>query len=151
MEFGNFSWLWQFTAWYVGFYLGSSGNIFHLTIQAILFCVGVEMVSSGVGKGRLICYMLIMSWITPLGVAIGIIVTSQGTRQESPDQVKLHEDLWEFLVISQLRYINNRRFQILAVAVLQGLAAGTLLYITFYEVRNLDIHTFMINLNTGAG
>ena len=51
------------------------------------------MVTSGVGKGRLICYMLVMSWITPLGVAIGIIVTSQGARQDSPNQVKLTVNL----------------------------------------------------------
>ena len=51
------------------------------------------MVTSGVGKIRLICYMLVMSWITPLGVAIGIIVTSQGSRQDSPNQVKLPVDL----------------------------------------------------------
>ena len=47
------------------------------------------MVSSGVGKVRLICYMLVMSWITPVGVAIGVIVTSQDKRQDSPNQVKL--------------------------------------------------------------
>ena len=51
------------------------------------------MVTSGVRKVRLICYMLVMSWITPLGVAIGIIVTSQGSRQDSPNQVKLPVDL----------------------------------------------------------
>ena len=110
------------------------------------------MVTSGVGKGRLVCYMLVMSWITPLGVAIGIIVTYQGARQDSPNQVKLPVDLHS---LESLYCVtpNNESVQILAVAVLQGLAAGTLLYITFYEVRDVDLpgysHIFVSLTGTG--
>ena len=79
----------------------------------IVFCVGTDMLTSGVKKMKLIVYMIILSLNTPIGILIGIIVT---LHQESEDSGS----------------------HVLAIGVLQGLAAGTLLYITFFEVLARD-------------
>ena len=63
------------------------------------------MVSSGVGKVRLTCYMLVMSWITPVGVAIGIVVISQGAKEDNPDQAKFQQ-----INIAMLPNTNSSRF-----------------------------------------
>ena len=57
-------------------------------------------------------YMVVLSLNTPLGILIGILVT-------------LHME-------------NATGGHILLIGVLQGLAAGTLLYITFFEVLARD-------------
>ena len=41
----------------------------------IVFCVGTDMLTSGVKKMKLIVYMIILSLNTPIGILIGIIVT----------------------------------------------------------------------------
>ena len=56
----------------------------------------------------IVMYMVVLSMVTPIGVVIGIIVTVH-MEQASGEHV-------------------------LVIGVLQGLAAGTLLYITFCEV-----------------
>ncbi|KAJ9579487.1 hypothetical protein L9F63_024405, partial [Diploptera punctata] len=73
---------------------------------AILFCIGLELVTSGVRVLNLVLYIVILSLVSPLGVVIGILVT--GTVQD------------------------------LVVAVLQGIAGGTILYITFFEVLDRE-------------
>lgn len=66
------------------------------------------MVSNGIKKCQIIGYMITLGMVTPIGITIGIVLTLQsGAESES---------------------------QTLIVGVLQGLAAGTLLYITFFEV-----------------
>jgi len=77
---------------------------------AVVFCIGTEMVSSGLGQVRIIVSMLILGLVTPLGVLVGMLLTHQA---ESGGQVLL-------------------------VGVLQGMAGGTLLYITFFEVLNRE-------------
>merc|ERR1719295_418828 len=62
---------------------------------------------------KLIVYMIILSLNTPIGILIGIIVTLHKESEDSGSHV-------------------------LAIGVLQGLAAGTLLYITFFEVLSRD-------------
>merc|ERR1719410_2482238 len=62
---------------------------------------------------KLIVYMIILSLNTPIGILIGIIVTLHKESEDSGSHV-------------------------LAIGVLQGLAAGTLLYITFFEVLARD-------------
>jgi len=75
---------------------------------AIMFCVGLEMLTSKVRVGIYVVYMVTLGCVTPLGVVIGILVTEYVT-----DPTPTHT---------------------LSIAVLQAIAAGTLLYVTFMEV-----------------
>lgn len=75
---------------------------------AIMFCIGLEMLASKIKVVIYVSYMVTLGLITPIGVAIGIAVT-----EYSHDQSPAH---------------------LLTIAILQGLAAGTLLYVTFLEV-----------------
>jgi len=79
---------------------------------AILFCIGLELVTSGVRVINLILYIVTLALVSPLGVAIGILVTVKSST-EGPTQD-------------------------LTVAVLQGIAGGTILYITFFEVLDRE-------------
>jgi len=79
---------------------------------AILFCIGLELVTSGVRVINLMLYIVTLALVSPLGVAIGILVTVKSS-SEGPTQD-------------------------LAVAVLQGIAGGTILYITFFEVLDRE-------------
>ena len=78
----------------------------------IVFCMGTDMISIGVKKIRIIIYMIVLSINTPIGILVGILVTAH--LEEASGQ------------------------HILVIGVLQGLAAGTLLYITFFEVLARD-------------
>lgn len=75
---------------------------------AIMFCIGLEMLASKIKVAIYVSYMVTLGLITPVGVAIGIAVT-----EYSHDQSPTH---------------------MLTIAILQGVAAGTLLYVTFLEV-----------------
>jgi len=75
---------------------------------AIIFCIGTEMIADNTKTSLIVIYMVVLSLVTPLGIIIGIIVTEH-----------MEEDSGE---------------HVLAIGVLQGLAAGSLLYITFCEV-----------------
>jgi len=67
------------------------------------------MVSNGLKKCEIILYMVTLGIVTPIGITIGIVLTvSSGESQTSSE--------------------------VLVVGVLQGIAGGTLLYITFFEV-----------------
>jgi zinc transporter 1/2/3 len=79
---------------------------------AILFCIGLELVTSGVRVINIVLYIVILALVSPLGVAIGILVTIKSST-EGPTQD-------------------------LVVAVLQGIAGGTILYITFFEVLDRE-------------
>jgi zinc transporter 1/2/3 len=76
--------------------------------SAILFCIGLQLVTSGIRLLSLVVYIVILSLVSPLGVVIGILVTLHST-SDGPAQD-------------------------LVVAVLQGVAGGTILYVTFFEV-----------------
>lgn len=75
---------------------------------AIMFCIGLEMLASSIRVGIFVAYMVTLGLITPIGVAIGIVVT-QYFQDPTP-------------------------FHTLIIGILQGIAAGTLLYVTFLEV-----------------
>lgn len=75
---------------------------------AIMFCIGLEMLASNIRVKIYIVYMVTLGLITPLGVIIGIVVT-----EYFQDPTPSHT---------------------LTIGVLQGVAAGTLLYVTFLEV-----------------
>jgi zinc transporter 1/2/3 len=76
--------------------------------SAILFCIGLELVTSGIRLLNLVVYIVVLSVVSPVGVVIGTLVTLHSS-SDGPDQDLL-------------------------VAVLQGVAGGTILYITFFEV-----------------
>lgn len=75
---------------------------------AIMFCIGMEMLASKLRVLLYVIYMVELGLITSIGVAIGILVTEY---VQDPSAVHL-----------------------LIIAILQGIAAGTLLYVTFLEV-----------------
>ncbi|PNF35346.1 Zinc transporter ZIP1 [Cryptotermes secundus] len=79
---------------------------------AILFCIGLELVTSGIRLLNLVLYVVILSLVSPLGVVVGILVTVDSST-EGP-------------------------VQDLVVAVMQGIAGGTILYITFFEVLDRE-------------
>ena len=64
--------------------------------------------------------MITLSLVTPLGVIIGMVITEYVDSQSAT--------------------------QIFVIGILQGLAGGTLLYITFYEDFKLVIHNMHTNL-----
>ena len=41
----------------------------------IVFCVGTDMISSGLKKIKIVIYIVVLSLNTPLGILIGILVT----------------------------------------------------------------------------
>lgn len=75
---------------------------------AIMFCIGMEMLASRLRLLLYVAYMVELGLITSVGVAVGILVTE---------------------------YVQNpSALHLLIIAILQGIAAGTLLYVTFLEV-----------------
>jgi zinc transporter 1/2/3 len=75
-------------------------------------CVA-EMVSNKTRKAKLILSMVVLSMVTPLGVLIGLVLTLHGQTETGA--------------------------HVMLVGVLQGVAGGTLLYITFFEVRRWSL------------
>lgn len=75
---------------------------------AIMFCIGLEMLASSIRICIYVAYMVTLGLITPIGVAIGILVTEY--------------------------FQDPTPFHTLIISILQGVAAGTLLYVTFLEV-----------------
>ncbi|XP_045101639.1 protein zntC-like isoform X2 [Portunus trituberculatus] len=74
----------------------------------IAFCMGLELLASGTSAGVMVIYMVVFALVSPLGVAFGILVTENLAADTSS--------------------------HLLTVTVLQGLAGGTILYVTFFEV-----------------
>lgn len=74
----------------------------------IAFCMGLELLASGTSAGLMVIYMVVFALVSPLGVAFGILVT-------------------ENLAVDTSSHL-------LTVTILQGLAGGTILYVTFFEV-----------------
>nr|XP_045620593.1 zinc transporter ZIP3-like isoform X2 [Procambarus clarkii] len=74
----------------------------------IAFCVGLELLAGGTSAGLMVVYMVVFALVSPLGIAIGIVVTENLSSEEEGHLV--------------------------AVTILQGLAGGTILYVTFFEV-----------------
>ncbi|XP_018327930.1 zinc transporter ZIP1 [Agrilus planipennis] len=71
----------------------------------IAFCVGVELVVSKTKLALLLLYIGTFALVTPLGIGIGIILSKTQNSEENVTSV-----------------------------ILQGMAAGTLLYVVFFEV-----------------
>lgn len=71
----------------------------------IAFCIGVELITSGMRKGLVVIYVFIFAVVSPMGIGVGIVVTEE---KESSTAV--------------------------VSVILQGLASGTLLYVVFFEI-----------------
>lgn len=74
----------------------------------ISFCVGLELYNANTPTILYAIYMSIFSLMTPIGVGVGIAITSAVTQNTTPYMV--------------------------TVGVLQGFAAGTLLYVCVFEI-----------------
>merc|ERR1711963_966179 len=80
---------------------------------AIQFCIGTEMITMGTKKLQIFLYMFTLASVTSLGIIIGMVITDYAISDDSG-------------------------LQTLVIGLLQGLAGGTLLYITFYEVLDKE-------------
>ncbi|CAH1407077.1 unnamed protein product [Nezara viridula] len=74
----------------------------------IAFCIGIELVSSRTKTTLIIVYIATFALVSPLGIGLGLIISSEGALDSPP--------------------------LALASVILQGMAAGTLLYVVFFEV-----------------
>lgn len=75
----------------------------------IAFCIGVELVTSGMTTKLVVIYVFTFAVVSPIGIGMGIIVSN--TNHSSTDLVSV---------------------------ILQGLASGTLLYVVFFEILQND-------------
>lgn len=75
----------------------------------IAFCIGVELVSSGLKSTLIVVYIFTFAVVSPLGIGIGIILTNDGQSATA-----------------------------VASVFLQGIASGTLLYVVFFEILQAD-------------
>lgn len=85
----------------------------------IAFCMGLEFLMSGTKAGVMVVYMVVFALVSPLGVAIGILVMESLATDGGEVVMSAHH--------------------MLSITVLQGLAGGTILYVTFFEVREQHI------------
>ncbi|KAF4532653.1 hypothetical protein B566_EDAN009834 [Ephemera danica] len=74
----------------------------------IAFCVGVELMNSGTRKCLVVLYVATFAVVSPLGIGIGIAVAEGGNASDGATSA--------------------------ATVILQGMAAGTLVYVVFFEV-----------------
>lgn len=80
--------------------------------STIMFYVGFELLLSRTRKLTIFIHIIILSVSSPLGITIGLLIT--------------------------LNYNMNTRAKSAAVIFLEGLSAGTVLYVTFFEVLNRE-------------
>eukprot|EP00092_Neocalanus_flemingeri_P030329 GFUD01032924.1.p1 GENE.GFUD01032924.1~~GFUD01032924.1.p1 ORF type:complete len:434 (+),score=123.10 GFUD01032924.1:465-1766(+) len=73
----------------------------------ITFCVSLELLQTGTSMLVFLCYLVTFSLVSPMGIGVGMLISEMATG----------EDYYQ-----------------LTVAVLQGLAGGTILYIVMFEV-----------------
>ncbi|XP_033749185.1 LOW QUALITY PROTEIN: zinc transporter ZIP1-like [Pecten maximus] len=79
----------------------------------IVFSVALKMKEIVEGNLQIVLYILYLSLVSPIGIAIGIAVTSTGSGNES--------------------------MQNTSSGILQSLAAGTFLYVTFFEILQKEL------------
>ncbi|KAJ9578449.1 hypothetical protein L9F63_005319, partial [Diploptera punctata] len=91
----------------------SVGNVWYLFAAiathklVIAFCVGVELISTRTKLVLIFVYLATFAAVTPLGIGVGIALSNDG---------------------------DGAGTSTVATVVLQGMAAGTLLYVVFFEV-----------------
>ena len=75
----------------------------------ITFCVALELLQNGISRLVFASFLVTFSIISPLGIGIGVAVSALGGEQDP-----------------------------VLIAVLQGLAGGTILYVVMFEVLNRE-------------
>lgn len=96
----------------------STANIWYLTVAVsihsatILFYIGLELLLANTRLCLIVLHILILSLTSPMGIVIGLLIT--------------------------VNYDMNTKAKSTAVVFLEGLSAGTVLYITFFEVLNRE-------------
>jgi len=75
----------------------------------ITFCVALELLQNGISRLVFASFLVTFSLISPLGIGIGVAVSALGGEQDP-----------------------------VLIAVLQGLAGGTILYVVMFEVLNRE-------------
>lgn len=94
----------------------SSSNVWYMfgAVSAhkfvIAFCIGVELVTSGLKTVLVIVYVFTFAVVSPLGIGTGIILSNAEGDSDTG----------------------------MASVILQGLASGTLLYVVFFEILQAD-------------
>ncbi|XP_072324925.1 zinc transporter ZIP1 isoform X2 [Scyliorhinus torazame] len=78
----------------------------------IVFSLALKLVQSNVPRGRVMLYIIIFAIMSPLGIVIGIIIT-------------------------QVKSASNA----LAQSILEGITAGTFIYITFLEILPHELNS----------
>jgi zinc transporter 1/2/3 len=68
----------------------------------ILFCIGVELISAETRVGRMVTYILVVSLVSPLGIAIGIVIS-----ENSVGTLVVHALLVGSLQASDLTSLNH--------------------------------------------
>jgi len=81
-----------------------------LTSFFVVFCVCMELQQSDTPRTLFLSYLTVFSWITPVGTAIGVVISETGASSGND----------------------------VAIACLQGIAGGTLLYVVMFEVLNRE-------------
>lgn len=108
----------------------SVNNIWYIFVAisihsvTLLFCVGVELLFSHKRTIVIFYFILVLSLTSPLGIMIGLAVTTQTSEKSMGTEI--------------------------ASALLEGLSAGTLLYITFFEVLTREKEKTELRLKRGC-
>ncbi|XP_060079049.1 zinc transporter ZIP3-like [Ylistrum balloti] len=79
----------------------------------IVFSVGLKMKEIVEKNIRIIAYIFYLSAVSPIGIAVGLAVTSTGSADDSAQNI--------------------------SSGILQSLAAGTFLYVTFFEILQKEL------------
>lgn len=99
----------------------------------IIFCVGMELVSAKIRSLYIFIYVVAFSVVTPLGILFGTLLCAIGIDADemitNSGKVEVTAGKNDGTTDSQLIVIG---------AVLQAMAAGTLLYVIFFEVLVRD-------------
>lgn len=96
----------------------SIGNIWYLFTAVsihsatILFCIGVELILAKTKRSVMVFHFFILAIASPFGVILGLLITLKSDMETEIKSV--------------------------AIVLLEGLSAGTILYITFFEVLNRE-------------
>ncbi|KAK4885479.1 hypothetical protein RN001_001750 [Aquatica leii] len=96
----------------------STANIWYLFTAVsihsatILFCIGLEIFLAGTSTRTILIHMFLLAVTSPLGVIVGLTISLT---------MEMHTNVKSF-----------------AVVLLEGLSAGTILFITFFEVLNRE-------------
>lgn len=92
----------------------------------VVFCVGMELIGAGVRAACIVVYVCGFAVVTPAGTALGVLLLGVGGADDDDDDAN-----------DAVGLTNGGGFEVVA-AVLQAMAAGTLLYVIFFEVLARD-------------